>query len=221
LRFQVNEDLIEFEPEVVIVAGFTGRDGQQVHDHIAELIEEGVTAPEEIPSFYPLPPSILTQAERLDVLNRSTSGEAEIALLFDGSDTFVTLASDHTDRRAEMIDIYLSKQVCPKPIATTAWEYDEVVGHWDELQLRSWIEEAGSRHLYQEGSAAAILPPTSILNSLRWRHRPESYALLTGTVPVRGGIRSSGHFWAELTDPVRQNSLQLNYRIQTLEMLET
>ena len=216
MRFQVNEDPIELNPEAVIVAGFTGRDERQVREHIAELADEGVTVPEEVPSFYPLPPSVLTQGTKLDVLHGFTSGEAEIALVFDGDKTFVTLASDHTDRRAETVDIHLSKQVCPKPFATTAWKYEEVVDHWDELRLRSWIEEAGSRRVYQEGSAAAILTPTSILDSLRLKHRPETFALLTGTVPVRGGIRGSNRFWAELTDPVHGRSLRLDYRVREL-----
>jgi hypothetical protein len=214
LRFEVNNEVVELSPEVVVVGGFTGRDVEEMQRHIAELGEEGISAPDETPAFYLLPPAVLTQGMRLDVLHGHTSGEAEIALLFEGDDAFVTLASDHTDRRAEALDIHLSKQVCSKPFATTAWALEDVVNHWDALELRSWIEESGTRTVYQKGTAADILPPESILARLHSQYRLGNFALLSGTIPVSGGIRGSGRFWAELSDPVRERSIQLDYVIR-------
>lgn len=220
MKFEVKDEIFELSPEAVVVAGFTGRDVEKMRQHIAELRDEGISAPDETPTFYPLPPSSLTQEKRLDVLHGDTSGEAEIALIFEGEEAFVTLASDHTDRRTESVDIHLSKQVCPKPFATVAWPYEEVADHWDALELRSWIEESGARSVYQEGTAADVLPPESILSKLRSLYRFDNFTLLTGTIPVSGGIRGGDRFWAELTDPVLGRSISLDYLVRELNIRE-
>ena len=59
--------------------------------------------------------------------------------------------------------VTVSKQMCDKPIASTFWPLDEVAPHWDQLMLRSWIEEDGERKLYQEGSVAAMLAPQTLM----------------------------------------------------------
>jgi len=219
VKFDVDGKQVQLNPEAVIVAGFTGRDKGEVERHVAELAAEGVTVPDQVPSFYPLPPSVLTQDTKFDALHGGTSGEAEIALVCEGDGIFVTLASDHTDRRAEAVDITLSKQVCPKPFATMAWRYEEIADHWDDLQLRSWIEVDGERRLYQEGTAAALLSPGDLLQRLRFSRRPESFVLLTGTIPARGGIRGADRFLAELSDPVTRRSIRLSYRVRVLDVL--
>jgi hypothetical protein len=219
MEFSSSGKLIEIEPEVAIVAGFTGRDKEEVQRHVDELVAEGVTAPKDIPSFYPLPASCLTQASRLETLHGATSGEAEIALIREGEKMFVTLASDHTDRRAEAVDIGLSKQVCPKPIASTVWDYVEVAERWDELELRSWILEGGERRLYQEGTAASLLPPEQLIARLRFARPPDAFVLLTGTIPALGGVQGADHFWAELVDPASQRSIRLDYAIKVLNVV--
>jgi hypothetical protein len=219
MEFNIDGRLIEIEPEVAIVAGFTGRDKEEVQRHVDELVAEGVTAPEEVPSFYPLPASCLTQASRLETLHGATSGEAEIVLLRKGEEMFVTLGSDHTDRRAEAVDIGLSKQVCPKPIASTVWDYAEVADRWDELEVRSWILEGGERRLYQEGRAASLLPPDQLIARLRFAHPPHAFVLLTGTIPALGSVRGADHFWAELVDPATQRSIRLDYAVKVLNVM--
>lgn len=219
MEFSIDGKLIEVEPEVAIIAGFTGRDTEEVRRHVDELVAEGVTAPDEIPSFYPLPPSCVTRTSRLETLHGGTSGEAEIALIRNGEEMFVTLSSDHTDRRAEALDISLSKQVCPKPIASTVWDYAQVADRWDELEIRSWILEAGERRLYQEGTAASLLPPDQLLGRLHFARTPEAFVLLTGTIPALGGVRGADHFWAELVDPATQRSIRLDYAIRVLNVM--
>jgi len=219
MEFSIEGRLIEIEPEVAIVAGFTGRDKEEVQRHVDELVAEGVTAPDDVPSFYPLPTSCITQVSRLETLHGATSGEAEIALIRNGEEMFVTLASDHTDRRAEAIDISLSKQVCPKPIAGTVWDYAEVADRWDELEVRSWILEGGERRLYQEGTAASLLAPEQLIERLHFARTPDSFVLLTGTIPALGGVRGADHFWAELVDPATRRSIRLDYAIRVLSVM--
>lgn len=214
--FNVSGNRIEVNVEAVIIAGFTGRDQLQVQAHVAELAAEGITVPERVPSFYLAPPYMLLQDDEIVTTHEQTSGEAEIALIFDQGDVYLTTASDHTDRAAETLDIAVSKVACPKIIASEAWRIEDVRDQWDELLLRSWIIENGNRVLYQEGTAAELLPPDELLEMTPFKRRPSSFVLLTGTLPAIGGIRGSGQFWAELHDPVTGNIIQLDYTIQVI-----
>jgi hypothetical protein len=221
MRLSVAGSRLDVQPQAVIVAGFTGRDQEAVRVHLEELMAGGIRVPEHVPTFYLVSPHVLTQADELLVTHAQTSGEAEIALVVDGEDTYVTLASDHTDRAAEALDIGLSKRVCPKVLASEAWRLKEVQGGWDSLQLRSWIQEDERRVLYQQGLAAELLPPHDLLAKIPFRRRPECFVLLAGTLPALGGVRASERFWAELRDPASSRVIRLSYRIRTLETLES
>ena len=216
MELEVDGQLIQVRPQLVVVAGFTGRDASEVRRHITELAEQGIHPPEKVPSFYLLPASVISQAPVVDVEHERTSGEAEIALIFDGDARYVTLASDHTDRQAETLDIGQAKSNCPKVFARLAWRYEDVVGEWDALQLRSWISEDGERTLYQSGSTRELLDPTALLSHFP-QGSPSTFVLLMGTVPVQGGIRGSGYFWSELSDPRLQRSITLDYRVEIVK----
>jgi hypothetical protein len=197
--------------QAVLVAGYTGRDRDEVQHHIDELAAIGIPPPDRFPTYWALPPWLLSQDPSIVVAGDRTSGEAELCLVADGDHLLVTLASDHTDRAAEAVDIGLSKAICPVPIARQAWPAAAVDGHWDDLVLRSWITDAdGAEATYQEGSCASLVPALELLAGVPFR-RPQRFALLTGTVPVLGGIRPSASFRAELHDPVRGRSIALAY----------
>jgi len=221
LRFMVEPDGREFviEPEVAVVAGFTGRDQGAVHDHIAELAAQGVAPPAEVPAFYALSPHLLTQDGVLVTTARDTSGEAEVGLVVDGQTVLVTLASDHTDRAAERLDIAMSKRLCHKVVATSGWELESVIDRWDTLRLRSWVGEDAD-DLYQDGPLAELLPPVELLEAIRWRAAPRSFLLLCGTVPTIGGLRESPRFRAELHDPGSDARLVLEYRVEVRDYLD-
>ena len=216
----VGVDRVEVEPEVVIVAGFTGRNRELVEQHVAELRGHGVPIPGHLPSFYSVAPTMLTQRSHITVTGLHTSGEAEIALIRIDDRKLVTLASDHTDRAAEAVDIELSKRVCPKPIASVAWDYSEVADRWDQLELASWIREGGEQTLYQSGAAVEILSVTEIEAAIPFKRRPRSYVLLTGTLPAIGPIRASSRFAARLHDPASGRSIDLAYEIAARDDLE-
>ena len=61
-------DRIEFEPEALIVAGWTGRDEAALRHHIEELAAIGVPRPSSVPVFYRISTANLTQSGRLEVL---------------------------------------------------------------------------------------------------------------------------------------------------------
>src|SRR5579864_6324205 len=114
--WQGARERISFEPAMLIVAGWTGRDEAALRHHIEELAAIGVPRPSSVPVFYRNSALNVTQASRLDVLGPDTSGEAEPVVVSHGGRLWLTVGSDHTDRKAETVGIALSKQLCAKPL---------------------------------------------------------------------------------------------------------
>ena len=220
LRFRLEPEGTEVavRPEIAILAGYTGRDQEAVHHHIHELEALGVAPPPNVPMFYFAAPELLIQGSRLLTTESGTSGEVEVALVVDGDDVYVTVASDHTDRALERIDVPASKRACPKVIGSTAWRLGEVVGHWDTLRLESWIGEAADQP-YQDGLLGELLGPVDLLEAIHWRVRPTSFVLLGGTMPAIGGLRESPRFRASLHDPVHDRRLEIDYAVQVLDFV--
>lgn len=205
-----------FAPEALVVIGYAGRDRAAVEHHIDELAGLGVPRPASIPLFMVFPPWLLTQAPSITVAGSQTSGEAEIVVVVDGDEAFVTVGSDHTDRVLEAVDIVASKGVCPKPVATSGWPAAAVSGRWEDLTLSSRIDGGV---VYQDGSAGANLPPLELVAATPWAGpRPRCFAAFTGTVPVIGGIRPSASFMAELAGPGLE-PVELSYRVETVPPL--
>jgi hypothetical protein len=219
LEFLVGDDHRRFDPEVAVVAGFTGRDRAEVEAHLVELRELGVPTPSSIPTWYPMPPSLVVQSDAVTTVLPRTSGEAECVLVVDGGDVFVTLGSDHTDRAAESLDIALSKMVCPKPVAAEAWPLTSVAGHLDEIQMTSWTTENGREVMYQQGTLAAMMPLETLLGAVPFAERPTRFVLFTGTLPAIGGIRPGSRFRATLHDPVVGRTIEVAYDVNALEVL--
>src|SRR5437763_8416312 len=162
-HFAEKTDKVAVNPEALIVAGWTGRDEAALRHHIEELAAIGVPRPSSVPVFYRVSAANLTQADAIEVLGPDTSGEAEPVLVALPDGLWLTLGSDHTDRKAETLGIALSKQLCPKVVAGVLWRLDEVADHWDRLTLRSFATIEGRRRLYQEGPLAALRAPADLL----------------------------------------------------------
>ena len=198
----------------LVIAGWTGRDEAALKKHIKELEEVGVKPPKTTPIFYRVSGSLLTFSSEIQVLGPDTSGEVEFVLLSRPDGLFVTVGSDHTDRKAETIGVALSKQLCPKPIASDAWRYDEVKPHWDKLVLRSWIFENSKKTLYQEGEVSAMRSPEDLMG--RYGKLKVDSAMFGGTFAAKGGIRPAERFLMELEDPVLKRRLAHEYRTRYL-----
>ncbi len=207
----------------LIVAGWTGRDPQAILHHISELEALGVPRPSATPLFYRVAANQLTQQEVIEVMGGATSGEVEPLVFSHQGCLYVSLASDHTDRRLETHSIALSKQICAKPVARTAWPLHEVAGHWDQLILRSWIREDGDLRLYQQGTLASLRKPAELLECyfssqemLARGLTPSSgpidgLAIVCGTVAAIGGIRPSTEFRMALVDDVLGRTITHRY----------
>lgn len=217
MQFTIGAQRRDIDIDAVIIAGYTGRDRAKVQHHIDELAAIGVPPPASFPAYWLQPPWLATSSSAVVVTGANTSGEAELALVADGDALFVTVASDHTDRAAEAIDIELSKAICQVPVSTEAWPIADVDGHWDDLALRSWIVEldGDDEVVYQDDVCASLVPPLDLLAGFPYS-RPRRFVMLTGTVPVHGDIRPAKRFHAELHDPHHGRSIHLAYDIDTL-----
>jgi Protein of unknown function (DUF2848) len=215
---------LEFSPEQLIIAGWTGRDSQAVEHHIEELAAIGVPRPSSVPLFYRVGKNLLTQAHQIQVVGAHTSGEVEPVLVAMKDGLWLTVGSDHTDRSAETYSVALSKQLCPKVIADQAWALAEIEGHLDAICLRSWVIEVGddssTRVAYQEGTLASIQPLKSLVERYNVQVSEEPFSrgflMSCGTVGAIGGIRPSKSFCMQLFDPVLNRTIEHRYDIECL-----
>jgi len=216
MKFETPAGQIYTDIAHVIVAGWTGRDSNAVNHHISELSELGVAPPSQVPLFYRIASAMLIQSKKIEVLGSTSSGEAEPLLIKSGNEIWLGLASDHTDRKLETYSVAYSKQACLKPIANNLWKLSEVQDHQDELILRSWVIEDDQWRPYQQGTLSMILPLNQLLEAAEL---PENAALLCGTLPAIGGIRSADKFCMELFDPILDRKIRFTYRIESLPII--
>lgn len=205
----------------VVVAGMTARDEAAIRHHLDEMKELGVKMPDAFPFFFRVSAGFLTQAERIQVLGMDSSGEVEplIVRLDDG--LWLTVGSDHTDRKVEAYSINVSKQMCPHPIGRHLWPLAEVSPHWDQLVIRSWTTRAGKRELYQEGPLAAMRHPDDLLQRYAasgGRMAPGS-AMYCGTIGAKGPLAHADLFEMELSDPLLGRRIAHRYAIDPLPVL--
>ncbi len=219
-----NEEFIEIQEQPIrlIIAGWTGRDADKVQEHIEELAAIGVPKPSTVPVFYQVSASRLTQSENIQVVGNGESGEVEFVLANIGGDIYVGLGSDHTDRDAEVHGITLAKQMCDKPISHELWALNDVLAHWDHIELEARIRIHQEQHIYQKGSVADMLHPVDLLNKLAASRHGEPLQpgewMMCGTLPAIGGIKPAHHFSMRLHDPVRNRSIFKEYSITNLDI---
>src|SRR5262245_6998286 len=130
---------------------------------------------------------------------------------------WVGVGSDHTDRKAETINVSLSKQMCAKPIGPMLWRYDEIKPHWDKLVLRSFVLDGQKRRLYQEGPVTNMRSPEELIKLYTGGDRlAPATAMFGGTFAVHGGMSYGGTFEMELHDPVLSRTLTHRYTTLSL-----
>ena len=216
MRFVADEALIDGRIEHLIIAGWTGRDASAVQHHIDELAKLGVAPPSDVPLFYRVSTSLLSQAPEIEVLGPATSGEVEPLLVRLEDRTYLGLGSDHTDRQLETVSVAASKQSCPKPVSEVLWRFEEVESHLDRLVMRCEIEEDNSWTRYQDGQLAHIRP----LHDLAARAGlKDGQAMFCGTLGAIGGVRPASSYRMSLSDPVLGRTITLDYRVRSLPVV--
>jgi hypothetical protein len=203
-----------------VIAGWTGRDPVARDKHIAELEAIGIARPATTPIYYRVSARRLTQEDSIEVCGNDSSGEAEFVLIGWQGRIFVGAGSDHTDRKVESYSVTVSKQMCDKSIAPELWELEDVIGHWDQMILRSFAWIDGARVLYQEGTLDAMLPVKELLaRGFEDGKLPDGCAMYGGTFAAIGGIRPADRFEYELVDPVLKRVIRHSYDVIALPVL--
>jgi hypothetical protein len=218
LSFQTEATSLNVDIHTLIIAGWAGRDMAAIEHHIEELAALGIQRPSAVPLYYRVSSNQLTQSSAVQVLGGESSGEVETFVFNAGGELYVSIASDHTDRKLEAHSVAFSKQACVKPVASAAWKLADVAEYWDELVIRSWIKEDGKEVLYQEGTLASLRTPQDLIARFTDGKQilPEGCGMTCGTVGAIGGIRPATSFTMELFDPRRQRALRHSYEAEIL-----
>ena len=174
--------------------------------------------PRHVPIYMNFSSYLATHDADVTVVSDKSSGEVEYVLLCRGGKVWVTVGSDQTDRDVETKSIPGSKQMYPKYIAESCWPHEEVVEHWDQLILRCWITQNGTRSLYQEAPLASILSPAELIQNLPDVTFPseEGVVIFSGTISTRGGLVFGDNYELELEDPVLNRKIAGSYRVRIL-----
>lgn len=198
--------------------GYSGSDRAKIQKHIEEVQALGAAAPTTIPVVYPLPNNLVTTAETLQVQHSQTSGEIEYVLIWWGGNLYVTVGSDHTDRRLESYSIQVAKQLYPNIVAPAVWRYEDVQDHWNKIELECWATTGRLRQLYQKGTLADLMTPQeweTIFAQLNVEQ--DGTIFFAGTInTLMGEIVYADSYEIRMIDPVKGRSISHSY---TLEML--
>lgn len=212
-------------PRALVVAGWTGRDVAAIEHHIEELAAIGVPRPSSVPLYYRVAAQLLTQSPAIEALGDQSSGEAEPVFFFSQGEWWLSVASDHTDRKVESYSVVVSKQMCAKPVAETAWRWTDVQAHQDSIELRSRILEDDRWVDYQRGTLASIRPLAALRDGMPGvGAAPEGLFMTCGTLGAlpnaKGeGIRPAAQMEIELHDPKLQRRIVHRYAVQALPVV--
>lgn len=216
LRFETPDGPVEVTVTNCVVAGWTGRDKAAIDHHIEELAEIGVPGPSTVPLYYRVAVEQLTQGGHVQVIGGDSSGEVEPVLVATETGLYLTVGSDHTDRKVETYSIAVSKQMCPKVLGTTAWPVS-LDDDLDGLVLEAKATIKGQDEAYQSGTLALIRPLKDLVDG--YGGLKPGTVMLCGTVPVTGGIRPAERLSISITDPAKGRSLAHAYDIETLPVV--
>lgn len=222
LAFTTPEGPITVGVRHAVVAGWTARDRAAVDHHIEELAAIGVPPPSTVPLYYRVAAALLTQDETIEVVGEGTSGEVEPVVVADDTGRlWLTIGSDHTDRALEATSVALSKQICAKPVARTAWPLETLVERLDTLVLASSVREGGAWVAYQEGPLGKIRPLAELIAGCPISENgrlPPGTALFCGTLGVlAGGVRPAAAMRLALRDG--ENAITFDYVTRVLPVV--
>ena len=215
--------IAEVEIDDIVIGGMTALDEAAIHHHLEEMKAIGVKMPDKFPFFFRISAGFLTQSEQVQVLGWDSSGEVEAVVESLDDERWLTVGSDHTDRKVEAYSINVSKQMCPKIVGRKAWRFSEVSDHWDRLIIRSWTTTDGKRALYQEGPLASMRHPDDLTARYldgKGGGLAAGTVLFCGTIGAMGPLAHSERFEMELEDPVLGRKIGHSYDIEALPRID-
>jgi hypothetical protein len=195
--------------------GFTIRDREKMQRHLDEVEGVHVDWPERPPIIFPISAWATITDSDVPVQYDRTSGEVEIVMVVDGDELLVGVGSDHTDRHLEATDIPWGKQVAPNIVAPTLWRWDEVVDHWDQVGIESYVDD----RLYQKALVSEFWTPVEMVDSVKGRiaEVPGARVFFSGTVVSEGERLDFGLRWSlRMIDPVLDRTIRHDYTVTIL-----
>ena len=175
-----------FEVGSVAGARFTARDVEGLRKQMDEqLAQEGhfSSATFTNPSIFRIARYLLTQDTEFEVQGTMTGGEGEVVAIRDGDEVFISVGSDQCDRELDPIFPDKPKQMCPHPVATTAWPYAEVWDHWDQLRIQSTVTTQGHAVPLQDSPLDALVTLDYLLDLSTVIPLPDAAVLFCGSSP--------------------------------------
>ena len=217
-RLNKAPETITFSVERMFNAGWAGSDRTAVQHHIDELAALGVQSPKHIPTLLALGNHLLTNSEDIQVHGDQTSGEVEWVLLRHKGEFFVTVGSDHSDRKLESHSVAKSKNMCLNVIAKDVWPYEEVKDHFGQLELSCSVTREGEISPYQKGNCDTLLPPTYWLDDLETRlgGLQDGLVLFSGTIGTVKGLVVGDAYNFKIHDPVVNRTINHRYSCKLL-----
>lgn len=220
-----------FQVTSVSGARFVSRDVEGMRRRLDEMIaREGhyTGATQTNPSIFRIGRYLLTQDEEFEVQGPLTGGEAEVVAIRQGGEIFVSVGSDQCDRELDAIFPDKPKQMCPHPIAATAWPYGEVKDHWDRLQIYSHVVVQGHTVPLQDATLATMVDLEYLLGLDSVQLLPNPMVLYCGSsafldeaivqaiqqhgLPPETAHGTGDQFLARLHDPVLDRTIEHRFR---------
>ncbi len=219
-----------FDTASVAGARFSSRDVAGMRRRMDEKLARAgrfTGATKANPSVYRIARYLLTQGPVFEVQGPLTGGEAEVVMIRTAEEIFISVGSDQCDRELDPIFPDKPKQLCPHPVATTAWPYGEVRDHWDSLQLQSRVTVGDQTVTLQDGDLSANVDLEFILAMSTVSELANPLVFFCGSTPLgaaaiaeieRLGLpewTSHGigdEYFCRLHDPVLDRTIEHTYR---------
>lgn len=199
-------------------AGYAGVNQEKVQEHIDELVKLGVATPATIPTLYPVANQLATYCNSFQVQHNETSGEIEYVLIWSDNEMYVTVGSDHTDRKLETFSVPMSKQACPNILAREVWKFEDVKDHWNQIELTCWMRSNGKEELYQKGTCGDLMAPSDLIKNFeKMKIDQDGNVFYSGTIGTVGSSLAYGdEYVIEMKDSVLNRAIRHHYKLEFL-----
>ena len=177
-----------FQVGSVSGARFSSRDVEGMRCQLDEIIAHDghyTRATRTNPSIFRIGCYLLTQDGEFEVQGPLTGSEAEVVAIRDGGQIFISIGSDQCDRELDFLFPDKPKQMCPHPIASTAWPYEEVKDHWDQMRIDSQVKVRGHTVQLQDTSVDTQVDLDYLLAMDTVKSLPDAMVLYCGAVPFQ------------------------------------